>query len=104
MNTQFQPNNISRVVEADRAHLWHHLSQHKLYETADPRIMVEGHGMKVWDATGNEHLDAVSGAVWTVNVGYGRESIAEAVRNQLVKLNYFADTAGSIPAHCSLNG
>jgi 4-aminobutyrate aminotransferase-like enzyme len=40
----------------------------------DPRIIVEGKGMRVWDATGKEHLDGVSGGVWTVNVGYGREA------------------------------
>jgi taurine-pyruvate aminotransferase len=51
----------------------------------------------VWDAAGKEHLDAVSGGVWTVNVGYGRESIADAVRDQLVRMNYFANSAGSIP-------
>ncbi len=90
-------NDISAVVEADRAHVWHHLSQHKQYETVDPRIIVEGKGMKVWDARGKEHLDAVSGGVWTVNVGYGRTSIADAVRDQLIKLNYFAGSAGSIP-------
>ena len=90
-------NDISAVVEADRAHVWHHLSQHKQYETVDPRIIVKGKGMKVWDARGKEHLDAVSGGVWTVNVGYGRTSIADAVRDQLVKLNYFAGSAGSIP-------
>jgi taurine-pyruvate aminotransferase len=39
----------------------------------------------------------VSGGVWTVNVGYGRQSIADAVRDQLVKMNYFAGSAGSIP-------
>jgi taurine-pyruvate aminotransferase len=47
--------------------------------------------------TGKEHLDAVSGGVWTVNVGYGRERIANAVRDQLIKMNYFANSAGSIP-------
>ncbi|MDP4033566.1 MAG: aminotransferase class III-fold pyridoxal phosphate-dependent enzyme, partial [Pseudorhodobacter sp.] len=90
-------NDISEVVEADRAHIWHHLSQHKQYETVDPRVIVEGKGMRVWDARGKEHLDAVSGGVWTVNVGYGRVSIANAVRDQLIKLNYFAGSAGSIP-------
>ena len=90
-------NDMSNVIEADRAHIWHHLSQHKQYETVDPRIIVEGRGMKVWDAKGKEHLDAVSGGVWTVNVGYGRESIANAVRDQLVKLCYFAGSAGSVP-------
>jgi taurine-pyruvate aminotransferase len=91
------PNDISSVVEADRAHVWHHLSQHKQYETVDPRVIVEGKGMRVWDAKGREHLDAVSGGVWTVNVGYGRESIADAVRAQLVQMCYFAGAAGSIP-------
>jgi taurine-pyruvate aminotransferase len=90
-------NDIGAVVEADRAHVWHHLSQHKQYETVDPRVIVEGKGMRVWDAKGKEHIDAVSGGVWTVNVGYGRESIANAVRDQLIKLNYFAGAAGSIP-------
>ena len=97
MDGTFNENDISHVVEADRAHIWHHLTQHKPYETSDPRIIVEGKGMKVWDQKGKEHLDAVSGAVWTVNVGYGRESIANAVRDQLIKLNYFAGAAGSVP-------
>ena len=97
MDGNFNENDISRVVEADRAHIWHHLSQHKPYETTDPRIIVEGKGMRVWDQNGKEHLDAVSGGVWTVNVGYGRESIANAIRDQLIKLNYFAGSAGSIP-------
>ena len=90
-------NDMSAVIEADRAHLWHHLIQHKPFETIDPRIIVEGKGMRVWDARGKEHIDAVSGGVWTVNVGYGRESIADAVRDQLVKMCYFAGSAGSIP-------
>ncbi|MBC7132157.1 MAG: aminotransferase class III-fold pyridoxal phosphate-dependent enzyme [Roseovarius sp.] len=94
-------NDISRVVEADRTHIWHHLIQHAPWTgpdpAADPRIIVEGRGMRVWDQKGREHLDGVSGGVWTVNVGYGRERIANAVRDQLIRLPYFAGSAGSIP-------
>jgi taurine-pyruvate aminotransferase len=97
MDRALNSNDISAVVEADRAHIWHHLSQHKQYETVDPRVIVEGKGLRVWDAKGREHIDAVSGGVWTVNVGYGRTSIADAVRDQLVRMNYFAGSAGSIP-------
>lgn len=97
MDGTFNENDISHVVETDKARVWHHLSQHKPYETSDPRIIIEGKGMRVWDQKGKEHLDAVSGGVWTVNVGYGRESIANAIRDQLVRLNYFAGSAGSIP-------
>lgn len=53
--------------------------------------------MRLWDAVGREYLDAVSGGVWTVNVGYGRTSIADAVREQLVRMNYFSGAAGSVP-------
>ena len=97
MFAESQTNDLSHVVEADRANVWHHLIQHKPFETVDPKIIVEGKGIKVWDQRGKEHIDAVSGGVWTVNVGYGRESIADAVREQLVKLNYFANTAGNVP-------
>jgi len=91
-------NDPGHVVEADRAHVWHHLSQHKPYEgTIDPRIIVEGKGMKVWDIKGKEHIDAVSGGVWTVNVGYGRKRIADAVAEQITKMCFFGGTVGTIP-------
>jgi len=97
MDGHLSENDISHVVDADRAHVWHHLTQHKAFETSEPRVIIEGKGMRVWDQHGKEFLDAVSGGVWTVNVGYGRESIANAVRDQLIKLNYFAGSAGSVP-------
>ena len=96
MDGKFYDNDISQIVELDRAHIWHHLTQHKPFETGEPRIIVEGKGMRVWDQKGKEHIDAVSGGVWTVNVGYGRESIANAVRDQLIKLNYFISVYGMI--------
>ena len=97
MDSTLHGNDIEKIVSADRAHVWHHLTQHKPFETGAPRIITEGRGMRVWDQNGKEYLDAVSGGVWTVNVGYGRERIADAVRDQLVQLNYFAGAAGSIP-------
>ncbi len=97
MSRELSPEEISKVMTADRNHVWHHLAQHKSLETNDPLMIVRGEGMRVWDATGKEHLDAVSGAVWTVNVGYGRERIAKAVYDQLIKMNYFAQSVGNVP-------
>tara|TARA_R110002020_G_scaffold178196_15_gene371100 strand:- start:3548 stop:4924 length:1377 start_codon:yes stop_codon:yes gene_type:complete len=98
MSAALQTNDLRPVIEADRAHVWHHMLQHKPLESSDPRLIVEGKGLRVWDAAGREYIDALSGGVWTVNVGYGRTSIADAVRDQLVRMNYFAQSAGSIPA------
>lgn len=86
----------SAIIDSDKQHVWHHLGQHKVYEKIDPMVIVRGEGLRVWDIKGKEYLDAVSGAVWTVNVGYGRTEIADAVRDQLVQMNYFAQTAGNI--------
>ena len=96
MDLQYE-NDYSGIVEADRANVWHHLTQHKKFETADPLIIIEGKGNRVWNQKGREHLDATSGGVWTVNVGYGRAEIADAVRDQLLKMNYFAGAMGTIP-------
>ncbi len=92
-----KPENLNDIVGSDRNHMWHHLMQHKPLQDTDPMVIVEGKGMRVKDINGREYLDAVSGGVWTVNVGYGRESIANAVRDQLVKMCYFANSAGNIP-------
>ena len=97
MDGTFNENDISHVVEADKAHVWHHLVQHKGFETNDPKIIVEGKGIHVWDQNGKQHLDCVSGGVWTVNIGYGRESMGDAVRDAIVKMNFFGGTVGSIP-------
>ncbi|MEL6751946.1 MAG: aminotransferase class III-fold pyridoxal phosphate-dependent enzyme, partial [Pseudomonadota bacterium] len=97
MNIHVGQNDISHVVKADREHVWHHLTQHSKFDSADPLIIVEGKGLRVWNQEGREHLDAVSGGVWTVNVGYGRERIANAVRDQLVKMNFFGGTMGTVP-------
>lgn len=97
MNIQHLENDFSQVIEADKTRVWHHMVQHKKFETVDPLILVEAKGLRVWNAAGREHLDATSGGVWTVNVGYGRTEIADAVRDQLVKMNYYAGSAGSVP-------
>ena len=97
MNRALDPADSGKIVSDDKLHVWHHLSQHKSLETSDPMVIVEGKGMRLRDINGNTYLDASSGGVWTVNVGYGRERIARAVHDQLVKMCFFANTAGNIP-------
>ncbi len=91
--------NITNIAtNLDKTHIWHHLTQHKKFESSDPIVFVEGKGMRLRDTNGKEYLDAVSGGLWTVNVGYGRESIANAVRDQLIKMNFYSNAMGTIPA------
>lgn len=86
------------IIEKDKKHLWHHLLQHKVLESRDPKIFVEGDGSRIRDIAGNEFLDGSSGGVWCVNVGYGRESMAKVIYDQVLKLHFFAGVAGTVPA------
>ena len=89
--TQENPESVDSGV-------WHHLTPHKSLPDGGPFTVVSGEGMRIRDARGREYLDATSGGVWSVNVGYGRREIADAVHAQLMELCYFAQTAGSRPA------
>ena len=85
------------IVDADRAHVWHHLTQHHVFASSDPFVLVSGQGMHVTDSAGRTYLDATAGGVWSVNVGFGRTEIADAVHRQMVELCYFAGSFGTVP-------
>ena len=86
------------IIQNDKDHIWHHLTQHKAFESSDPMIVSKAKGMIVTDTKGNEYLDGTSGGVWTVNLGFGRDDMVDAVSNQLSKIPYFAGTFGNEPA------
>lgn len=88
---------VDRLIELEKEHLWLHLTNHKLLESQEPQIMVSGDGCCVTDARGNEYLDMLSGGVWCVNVGYGRESLVQAAAEQLRTLPYYAGTVANPP-------
>jgi len=45
-------------------------------------VLTRGNGSRIWDAEGNEYVDATAG-LWFCNVGHGRGEIADAVAAQL---------------------
>jgi len=91
--------NVKEVIQNDKDFLFHHISQHQAYQDgADPIVWVKGVGCEVTDIKGNTFLDAVSGGVWCVNVGYGRESIAKAVYDQLKEMCYYSMSNGNLTA------
>lgn len=89
---------VDEMIRGDRDYLWHHLKPHKVFQTAEQMIIVEGKGLRVKDIRGREYLDATAGGVWSVMVGHGRESIAAAVCDQLKTVAYYAGTVGNIPS------
>jgi beta-alanine--pyruvate transaminase len=53
----------------------------------EPRLLVRAKGVNYWSHDGRKVLDGTSG-LWCVNAGHGRPEIAEAVKEQLLELDY----------------
>ena len=82
---------LSELARLDLESLWHPLTQHRGLEARLPLEIVSGEGVFLIDARGRRILDGVSG-LWCVNVGYGREELADVAREQMAKLAYLPAT------------
>ncbi len=81
-------------INSDVKNVWHHLT---LHQGKAPMIVAKGDGLILTDINGKEYLDATSGGVWCVNVGYGRDRIADAICKQMKVMPYYAATGGNLP-------
>jgi adenosylmethionine-8-amino-7-oxononanoate aminotransferase len=75
--------------QKDRDHIIHPWVELGSAKTKDPLVIAESDGPYIFDSTGNRMLDAMGG-MWCVNVGYGREEIAQAIADQARRLCYFS--------------
>lgn len=90
----FTPRGTPRA-DAARDHLWGHFTRHSAFEPtvqggaglAMPTI-VKGEGAYIWDSRGKRYLDGLAG-LFVVQVGHGREELAEAAARQARELAFF---------------
>jgi adenosylmethionine-8-amino-7-oxononanoate aminotransferase len=74
---------------AGRDHLWLHFTRHSTYEKGgEMPLIVRGEGHKIWDSHGREYIDGLAG-LFVVQVGHGREELAEAAAKQARELAFF---------------
>jgi len=95
-NSQNNPS-TQAYRKIDQAHVWHPLFQHQLLEQRELTVFQAARGTTLIDSEGREYLDAFSG-LWNVNVGYGRQEIADAVYEQIQQLPYYPHSQINIPA------
>ncbi|WP_210504323.1 aspartate aminotransferase family protein [Nocardioides xinjiangensis] len=74
---------------AGRDHLWLHFTRHSTYENGgEMPMIVRGEGHRIWDSHGREYIDGLAG-LFVVQVGHGREELAEAAARQAKELAFF---------------
>jgi putrescine---pyruvate transaminase len=84
----------SELAEIDKKHYLHPTTPPKAhYLSGPPTIFSEGRGVYLKDLQGKERIDGVS-MLWNVNLGYGNEELAEAAKQQMLKLSYSSSFSG----------
>ena len=80
------------IPELRRLDIEHHLPAQANYgeivALGGSRIITRADGCTVWDGDGNALLDGMAG-LWCVNVGYGREELAQAAGEQMRELPFY---------------
>jgi len=89
LTTQSTAEPLSLEIEQfDRKDVMHGFATLNAQATNEVVVMTEAKGMRVIDHRGREFLDA-GGGLWCMNVGYGRQVIADVAAKQMAKLPYF---------------
>ncbi|ADJ48559.1 aminotransferase class III [Amycolatopsis mediterranei S699] len=76
----------AELEKLDRRHLFRSMQRGDIHDRV---VIVRGEGCTVWDARGNELLDAAGGGVWHSPLGHGRKELAEVAAKQITELEYF---------------
>jgi len=78
----------AELQELAAKHLWGHFSQLAPSNPSEIAVIERGEGCYVWDSNGKRYLDGLAG-LFTVQVGHGRRSLAQAAAIQAEQLAYF---------------
>lgn len=76
------------IQSLDSAHYMHPFTDTQALAERGARVITRGEGIYIWDSEGKKILDAMSG-LWCVNIGYGRQELAQAAYLQMVELPYY---------------
>lgn len=97
----------SSFNQYDTRDIWLKDKQHQIHPWTDfsdfgekgSMVVAEAEGAYIYDADGHRYLDGIGG-LWCVNVGYGRDEIADAMAEQAKRMVYYSSFTDqtSIPA------
>ena len=76
------------LQKRDAAHHLHPFSAQADLAKKGSKVITSAQGVYVFDSNGEQILDAMAG-LWCVNIGYGREELAQAAERQMRELPYY---------------
>ncbi len=86
MSMADEPTATLSLGDRSAAHLWGHFARHG--DAIRPPVITRGEGVRIFDDRGRSYLDGLAG-LFVVQVGHGRDELAEAAARQAKDLAFF---------------
>ncbi len=80
--------NTPSAWEMDRDHVLHPYTDFSSFKAEGSQVITGAEGMYVTDSEGGKFLDGIAG-LWCVNVGHGRQEMADAISKQVMQMQYY---------------
>lgn len=76
------------IQSRDIATLLHPYTHLRRHETQGPMVITRGEGIRVYDESGKEYIEALAG-LWCVSLGFSEQRLVDAAAKQMAKLPYY---------------
>jgi len=76
------------IWEMDKNHFIHPYTNYQTFKQEGSQVINEASGVHITDDNGVKYLDGIAG-LWCVNIGHGRQEMADAIAEQVLKMQYY---------------
>jgi putrescine aminotransferase len=91
---QHDTHDTKALQELDKLHYMHPFTDSKAMHEKGTRIITGADGCYIYDSEGGKVLDGMAG-LWCVNIGYGRDELADVAAQQMRELPYYNSFFGT---------
>ncbi len=89
MTGNFAAYDTEDLWRKDRDHYIHPWTDFSVFKEVGSDVIAESEGIYVYDAEGKRYIDGIGG-LWCVNIGYGRDEMAQAIADQVRRIPYYS--------------
>ena len=82
------PFGANSAAARDIANVLHPYTDLKLHQAVGPVVITHGKGVRVWDDSGKEYIEAVAG-LWCAALGFDNERLVRAATEQMRRLPFY---------------
>ncbi|MCH7931155.1 MAG: aminotransferase [Proteobacteria bacterium] len=87
--TNFAAYDTRELWRKDRDHYIHPWTNFATFKDQGSEVMAEAEGVYVYNSDGDRFIDGIGG-LWCVNIGYGRDEMAQAIADQARRICYYS--------------